>query len=75
MSRSYTSMFVLKSEIFFFFLGGGGGVGKGLFFYGIYCLLFFLNCYLIIIILISFDISYHTDFELVSLGTMVYLCT
>ena len=73
MSRSYTSMFVLKSELFFFFLGGG--VGKGLFFYGIYCLLFFLNCYLIIIILISFDISYHTDFELVSLGTMVYLCT
>ena len=50
-------------------------MGKGLFFYGIYCLLFFLNCYLIIIILISFDISYHTDFELVSLGTMVYLCT
>ena len=72
MSRSYTSMFVLKSELFIFFLGG---VGKGLFFYGIYCLLFFLNCYLIIIILISFDISYHTDFELVSLGTMVYLCT
>ena len=73
MSRSYTSMFVLKSELFFFFFLGG--VGKGLFFYGIYCLLFFLNCYLIIIILISFDISYHTDFELVSLGTMVYLCT